>query len=193
MIITYLIYILQENKMIQQDLEEQIKTYGKLHTHYLTELELRNFKICSNESLKKARTIDKTVLTYFKEFDDREEWTIFKELEIGNYRMYIEMSLDFNDKQFRTESCFYNAGIFKDNMVLTDVPNGTPSRIYFLKYDEQKKQYYGKIFDLGLDGNGYFEENVIHELRIPPQTMPRKNADYGYWDVQFYIHTIPKK
>jgi hypothetical protein len=172
-------------------MNEKIDMEYSLDIHYLTDIELRDFKVCSQNLLTKIDTID-TVLTYSKEFDNKSEWTIFKDLVAGGYNMYFDVSLNFKDKLKKVEYCFYDAGIFKDNIPLKNVPSGYINQIYFLKYDKSKKQYYGKIFGRGLDGSGSIKSNCIHELRIPPQTIPRK-GEYGYWDSHFYIHAISKK
>jgi len=196
-VLSYVIYIELTYKVWGDSIRDkteiaQLKEYyGQIRPHYLAAGELREFKICPKELLTKARTMNIS-LTYSKEFDKESNWTIFKDLEAGNYRMYFDVSLEFKNKSRKDKYCFYNAGVFKDNMVLKNVPYGTISQIYFLKYDKKKKQYYGKILGRGLDGNGYFKENLIHELSVPPQTMPRTHSGQ-YRDVQFYLHAIPKK
>ena len=192
-LVSFIVYTkIWESKMEKEEIANLKKNCGKIGTRYLKDFELKDFKICPKELLDKAQTID-TVLTYSKEFDGESDWTIFKDLESEHYHMYFDVILRFKDKSRKDQYCFYDAGLFRDNMVLKNVPSGySVSQIYFLKYDEKKKQYYGEILSRGLDGNGAFKKNSIHELIIPPQTMP-PTSDGSRRDVQFYIRAIPKK
>ncbi len=174
------------NSFCPKENEKIDVSYG-LKVHYFTEDELRDFKICSKKSLAQTHTV-RTILTYSKEFDDRPKWTIFKDLVSGRYRMYFDLSIDKNNS-IQPEYCFYDAGIFQDNMLLKDVPYGSIGEIYFLKYDKDKKQYYGKKIGRSLDMGGMFKDAPRHKLILPPQTVPRRKSGRCL-DVNFYIQPI---
>ena len=153
---------------------------------------LEEFKICTKEQMAKVKVTD-TIFTYSKQLSDDPEWTYFKEIEEGGYNMYFSVPIYPKDVPAMRRYCYYDTGVFKDNMFIKGIPIGTPKEILFIKFDKKEKEYFWtlQVFG-GKNWVGGVDKSPIHELRVYPQEMPTRN-DGSHYEGSFFIKGLEKK